>query len=253
MPASPPTRSVPDVENKLRLLYCVAALEQVSEEQLWPFIASLDLMDYLSMQLLLHDLIDSGVMTIGQQAFEGMLTLSPQGKEVLDMFSNRIMFSDKQRITKAAIGYRSELKGHKQVQAVYEAALEGQYRVLLSLQDGEIPTLTIRLTTAVREYAAYSLHAFEKSVSTILLTLYNLAMEPENDMEPSTSPPALTTHSPHEHTLLALLATEDVAFEVTLLLPDVESAINLHQILTDRKAQKKAAKRLFSMLCVKGP
>jgi len=252
MPTTPPARSVPDVENKLRLLYCIAALEQVSEEQLWPFVASLSLMDYLSMQIFLHDLLGSGVLATGQQALRGMITLSAPGKEVLDMFSNRVMFSDRQRITKAAARYRAELKKRREVQAIYESAREGEYRVLLSLHDSEIPTLLIRMTTAKREYAANSLRVFESCLSAILIYLYNLAAEPEPIDSPGAPPPAVTTHSAREHTLITRFTTSGVLFEVTLLLPDVKSAINLQRVLTSPQYQREAAERLFSLLCVKG-
>jgi len=253
MPATPPLRSVPDVENKLRLLYCIAALEQVSEEQLWPFVASLDLMDYLTMRLFLHDLLNSGVLAMGQHALRGMISLSTKGREVLDMFSNRIMYSDRQRITKAAASYRTELKKRRQVQAVYESAQADEYRVLLSLYDSEIPTLLIRMTTADRAYAANSLRAFEKSLSPILLYLYHLAAEPEHTGRPDAPPPEITTYSPREHTLITRMTTGSVRFEITLLLSDVESAMNLQRVLADPQLQKEAAERLFSLLCVKGP
>ena len=47
MPLSSPKRKVSDAENKLRVLCCLDALGMATQEQLWPFVAQLELMEYI--------------------------------------------------------------------------------------------------------------------------------------------------------------------------------------------------------------
>ncbi len=47
MPFLSPKRRVSDAENKLRLLLCLRALGMATSDQLWPFVAGLELMEYL--------------------------------------------------------------------------------------------------------------------------------------------------------------------------------------------------------------
>ena len=55
MPLLSPKRRVSDVENKLRVLFCLKALGLVTQEQLWPIVARMELMDYLPFCLLLDE------------------------------------------------------------------------------------------------------------------------------------------------------------------------------------------------------
>ena len=254
MPLHPPKRNVSDAENKLRLLYCVHALEQTSETQLWPFVASLDLMDYMPMQLLLHELLSGGDLCIGAEALSDMISLSPQGQESLRLFEDRIMPSDRAQMDAAAPAYRAQLQKRRQVRTVYESARDEDYRVLLSLSEGELPTLKIRLQTASRAYAAKSLQAFEKTASTILSYLYGLdTTEDAAQADAADAPclaPALTVYSNREYVVTAQLSLPEVCFELALLLPTHRSALDFRLLLSSSVQQNETAQRLFSLLCV---
>lgn len=257
MPLRSPKRRISDAENKLRLLYAVHVLGQVTETQLWPFVASLDLMDYIPMQLLLHELFTSGDLALGAEALSGLISLSAQGEDSLRLFKHRIMLSDREMMDSAAPAYRAQLEKRRQVRAVYESAREGDYHVLLSLTEGELPVLSIRVATASREYASRSLRAFESSAASILSYLYGLGPIAKASQEQAAKPeikleslPTIVSHSPHEHTLTACLWYETVCFEISLLLPDFGSATALQCLFTSVKWQKEASERLFSLLCV---
>ena len=47
MPFLSPKRKISDTENKLRVLCCLDALGMATQDQLWPFVAQLELMEYL--------------------------------------------------------------------------------------------------------------------------------------------------------------------------------------------------------------
>ena len=66
MPFLSPKRRVSDAENKLRLLLCLRALGMATSDQLWPFVAELELMEYLPYCLLLDELNRSGRLRPGE-------------------------------------------------------------------------------------------------------------------------------------------------------------------------------------------
>lgn len=81
MPFLSPKRRVSDAENKLRLLLCLRALGMATSDQLWPFVAELELMEYLPYCLLLDELKKDGEVAQGRCALEGVLYLTPKGRK----------------------------------------------------------------------------------------------------------------------------------------------------------------------------
>ena len=247
-----PKRRVSDVENKLRLLYCIEALHQVTDTQLWPFVAELDLMEYMPMQLFLHELLSGGDLVMGAEALSGQISLSQKGQDTLRLFAHRVMPSDRELIDAAAPAYRAQLKKRREIKAVYETAREGDYHVLLSLAETELPLLTIRIGTASREYAAQSLRAFEQKASELLAYFYTLTSQgrPMEALSEGSDPlPLIVTHSPREHSVTADLAADAVAFEITLLFPDASSAEAFQNVLALPKPKAQAADMLLASLC----
>jgi hypothetical protein len=252
MPFVFPKRNVTDTENRLILLYCVHALETVSEVQLWPFIASLDLMDYITVQLLLHELQKSGDLTVGAQALHAVLSLSDQGKKSLRLFENRIMYSDRKKIEKAAVAYRAELKKRRAIRAAYESAKEGEFHVKLSLRESDLPTLVIRVSTTIREYAACCLRAFEESLPAILTHLYSLTVDARMPDEHDSAALTLTVHSRKEYSVTACLPIDETEFELSLLLPTLKSATCFRRALSSPARRTETAEFLFKWLCANG-
>ena len=80
MPFLSPKRRVSDAENKLRLLLCLRALGMATSDQLWPFVAELELMEYLPFCLLLDELKKDGEVAQGRCALEGVLFLTPKAR-----------------------------------------------------------------------------------------------------------------------------------------------------------------------------
>ena len=250
MSFTPPMRKVSDAENKLRLLYCVRALQQVAEAQLWPFVASLDLMEYIPMQLFTHELLSGGDLVLGEQALSGTISLTPKGQETLGLFAHRIMASDRERIDRAAPAYRAQIAKRRHIRAVYESAREGDYRMLFSLSDGVLPTLELRMETASREYATRSLRLFEEKAAAILIYLYGLDLSwPESAGAAPLAEPTVTTHSPQEHAITTAFSVDGAAFVLMLLLPSRQDAVRFGWLLASPLWQGEVAGRIFSLLC----
>ncbi len=250
MPLESPKRNVTDAENKLRLLCCVDALGSVTPAQLWPFVASLELMDYIPMQLLLHELMADGDVETGTGALREQLFLTQPGRAALRLFDGRIMQSDRQQIQAAAAPYRTQLLQKARVQAVYESAQAGEYRVRLCLQEGELPLLELRLSTPHRDMAAAAIAHFQQQAAPLLMYLYGLG-------DGASAPPAkeraalstLVTHSRHEHMVTAPLPHPQAEILLSLLLPDLATATAYQEALARPSVAQAAAQRLVALLC----
>ena len=64
MPIKPAPRNISETEYMLRLLRCVDVLDCVTEVSLWTFAAELELMDYVTMRLSLHKLLETGEVAV---------------------------------------------------------------------------------------------------------------------------------------------------------------------------------------------
>ena len=246
MPIVPPKRQVSDAENKLRLLCCVDALGTATPAQLWSFVASLELMGYVPMQLLLHELIAGGDLVKGENALQDQLFLTPQGHKAFALFDKRIMASDRRQIKEAAPAYRAELRRRAQVHAAYEIAKPGEYRVVLSLQEGELPLLTLRIATSNRNCADKAIHCFEGQAAAILALLYAIDISTEPAMPLAAT---LQSHSMYEHTVTALLPHPQAEITLSLLLPDAHAAEAYQAVLSDPDGRREIAKQLLALLC----
>ena len=83
MPEGFAKRHISDAENRLRLLLCIDALGLCTREELWPFVAKLELMEYMPMCLYLDDLLRDGSLMEGQYADVKAPVLGPAAAQVV--------------------------------------------------------------------------------------------------------------------------------------------------------------------------
>ena len=105
MPFLSPKRRVSDAENKLRLLLCLRALGMATSDQLWPFVAELELMEYLPYCLLLDELKKryAAAQTLTVE-YAGELPALPDGVTLLESQPGRaVLRADGRRITASAL------------------------------------------------------------------------------------------------------------------------------------------------------
>ena len=72
MPLFSPKRKISDAENKLRVLLCLDALGLAALDELWPFVARLELMEYMHFCLLVDELAKDGAIAQGSHALSGV-------------------------------------------------------------------------------------------------------------------------------------------------------------------------------------
>lgn len=236
MPFLSPKRKVSDAENKLRILLCLDALGMASQEELWPMVARLELMEYLPFCVLLDELRHDGAVAVGSHALEGVLYLTAMGRQQLSLFGEKIVHADRERILEAGPAYREELRSRKQVRTAYELSQNGRYRAALTLREGDVPTLFLRLSTADQSLVEKAVHGFAGYAPQVLNLLYTLDIPPRNDPQPKAisqeaavaaalpGQPMLCAFGGVEHAAVACVENDDVRYTLLLLLPTAETA-----------------------------
>ena len=231
-----PKRKISDAENKLRVLYCLDALGMATQEQLWPFIAQLELMEYIPFCLFVDELKSDGAVAAGTHALEGMLYLTAAGRQQLSLFDSRLLSAEKERILAVAPAYRGQLHTRRQMRAAYEASMDGVYRASLTVREGDVPTLFLRISTARQALVEKAVKGFQSIVPALLNQLYTLPFEPTQGDIPApipqeaaiscTSPahPQLCAFGGHEHAAVVCVEEGDVSYLLMLLLPTAEQA-----------------------------
>ena len=176
-------RHISDTEIRLIVLECVRALGQADDVQLWQFISGLDVTDYITMKLRLHELLEGGEVQQGQHAMQQRFLISDKGVQALELFGQRIPPSVAKVIGQRAPAFRAQMLEKRQVSAVYEQARKGDYRVLMRLVEDELPTLLIRLKTSKKRLAEQVKAAFAAQAPGIIAYGYSLAMQPGEESE----------------------------------------------------------------------
>ena len=230
MPLFSPKRNISDTEYKLRVLCCLDALGMATQEQLWPFVAQLELMEYIPFCMHLGELKSGGAIAPAQHALEGMLYITPAGKEQFRLFSSRMPHTDQERIRQAAPDYAAKLHERRVARAAYERAPKGEYRACLTMTEGDVPALIVRLQSADQALVRTAVNAFRQYVPHLFTLLYTLPFEPAQALAPAIAQkdalvaaapghPALCAFGGREHAGVVRICDGDLCLTVMLLLP----------------------------------
>ncbi|MDD3336122.1 MAG: DUF4364 family protein [Eubacteriales bacterium] len=234
MQSSLPKRKISDAENRLRLLFCVDALAMVTREQLWPFVAGLELMEYMPMCLYVDELCKDGSLLLGTNALKDVLCLTEKGRSTLRLFLSRLPVSDRERIRKAAPAYAASLQERRIIRAVHELAPGGGSRTACTVTEGDFPTLFLRVDG--RGLAGAAIKRFRSCAPQILTLLYTLPLMDEKTepilaadlsaaLEQATpNQPAICAYGKHEFSGVVQLRKGNSSMWIALLTPTESEA-----------------------------
>lgn len=267
MPLQSPPRKVSETENMLRLLLCVDALGSVTPVQLWTFAAEQDLMDYVTMRLCLHKLLSAGEMQTGEGALKELLFVTDRGREALSLFGQRVPGDVRTRVCQAAPEFHGRMERNQQVRATYEMARPNDYRLNLSVCEGDLPTILLRMETTNRSLASRAIHRFVIYAAETTTYLYGLAeqaaavdagaadsngvatpVEKASNAALPLPDGAIVEHSATEYSAKVTIKGKKARFGVELLLPSRRSAQAFIQALTPPEAAAQAADKLARLV-----
>ena len=261
MPFLSPKRKISDTENKLRILYCLEQLGMATKEQLWPFVAQLELMEYIPFCMFVDELLSDGAIASGAHAMEGSLFLTGVGRQQLMLFSDKMAHADKERIIREAPAYVRHLNERRQVRAAYELAQDGCFRAAATVCEGDVPTLVLRACSQDEKHIERFVNGFPLVADQVLAQLYMLPLKQsdapmppvltqEEAMEAAApGEPALCAFGGREHA--AVICMEDSRMQYTLLalLPSAEMAWSWAHSAQDAGARLAAS---LSALLIEG-
>lgn len=233
MPFLSPKRKVSDPENKLRVLYCLDKLGMATQEQLWPFVAQLELMEYIPFCMFVDELLSDGAIASGTHAMEGSLYLTAAGRQQLALFSGKMVHADKEHITREAPAYAQSLSESRQVRAAYELAQGGEYRAMATVCEGDVPTMLLRVRSRSGQLIERFVKQFPSVAAQMLARLYLLPLSDAGapmpqvltqDQALEAAAPALCAYGGREHAAVVQIGDSSLQYTLLLLLPSAEMA-----------------------------
>ncbi len=137
------------LENKLLLLHAIDRLGAVTAQQLLHFLIENELMDYISIQLSLAELVDAGLLRKQPHPLGTLYALTGKGRDTLTLFPNRIPHSRIQTLDMRAERWRVRFRREKQMLSGFERESDGSYSVRLRLleKDSELLNLQVNVPT----------------------------------------------------------------------------------------------------------
>ncbi len=260
MPDTFSRKRVSDMENRLRLLCCMEQMEPISPDQLWPFVARLELMDYVSMCLYLDELRQSGALAEGQHALAGRLYLTAEGRKQWQLFAARMPISDREHIRQEAPAFLQALKERQYLRVMWEPISDGRHGLLCTVQENETPTLLLKLITQSGDLTDSVAAHFRERAPRLLLMLYTRGLtanltQADTLEKPAASLPQLPTAeaalnaAPPDQAYLCVyglkeqlaavcLSSGDTQLKLGLLLPGQSEAVGwAHAAMNDPDLQ----------------
>ncbi|MGI6704153.1 MAG: DUF4364 family protein [Clostridia bacterium] len=135
-------------ENKLVLLYMLSETDiPLSKNQITQVVLENNLMNYFSMQQLLAELVQSGLVVCYEDMGRHLYRIQRKGLETLTLFSARIPLKLKETLRKYLQDKKILLRKETRAFGSYWADEQGSYSVALRLTRGEDPAVEIKLKT----------------------------------------------------------------------------------------------------------
>lgn len=146
-------RKTPDLENRLLILHAIDQFGPLGSLQLLQFLAEHDLMDYITLQLTLGDLVQTGHLQTMPHAMGLLHTLTPAGKESLRLFLHRLPHSIRAQVAKALPVWKKRFQQEAQMLSDFHRREDGTYTLRLRLMEKDSPLLDMALPLPTRDTA----------------------------------------------------------------------------------------------------
>lgn len=182
------SRKTPDLEIRLLVLYAIDQLGPLTSLQLLQFLAEYDLMDYITMQLTLGDLLSTGHLASLPHALGTLYALSPEGKESLSLFLHRLPHSTRSLVRDAVSKWKPRFQRETQILSDFQRRGDGAYALRLRLMEKDAPLLDMTLMLPSRDMA----DKFSRRWPGAAPAFYGFLMkELGDDFSPDANPPIL--------------------------------------------------------------
>lgn len=140
---------------KLIVLYMLDRVAfPLTQAQVFEFILDKEYTSFLNLQQAISELTGAELVNAKSIRNRTHLELTPEGKETLNFFSNRISPSIKEDINKYFKDNEFELRNEVSVYSNYYKSTNGEYETSLVIREKEIELVNIKLSVPTEDIAA---------------------------------------------------------------------------------------------------
>lgn len=146
----------PLTQYKLIVLYILDKLNfSLTRSQIFEIIIKKEYTNYFTLQQVIYELNDSGLIAVKTIRNSSHLTITEEGRETLSFFSNRISDSIKEDINNYLKDSKLELRNEVSVQATYYKTTSMDYAARLLVKEKKVDLIDLTLTVPSEEAASH--------------------------------------------------------------------------------------------------
>lgn len=140
---------------KLIVLYMLNRVTfPITSAQISDFILNKEYTNYLTLQQVIGELTDAGMVTPHTTNNRTLLTITEEGRETLSFFENRISEPIKEEIVAYFIEKEMELRDELSIQSNYYKSTSGDYEAHLIAQERGVNLVELKLSVPNKETAS---------------------------------------------------------------------------------------------------
>ncbi len=140
---------------KLIVLYMLNRVSfPLTAAQISDFILTREYTNFLTLQQVIRELTDTGLVDARTVRNRTQLLLTKDGKQTLDFFSQQISASIRQEIDEYLKGNEMELRNEVSILADYYKSTSGEYEAHLKAKEGNVTLVDLIISVPVEETAA---------------------------------------------------------------------------------------------------
>ena len=140
---------------KLIVLYMLGSVDfPLTKAQIGDFILEREYTNFLTLQQVIGELIDAGLVTAQSIRNRTHLSITPDGKETLQFFGNHVSAGIKSDVNEYLKANELQLRNEVSILADYYKSTSGEYEAHLVAKDKGVELVNITLSVPVEETAA---------------------------------------------------------------------------------------------------
>ena len=146
-------RRAPESEKRLILLYILNTADRISDMQLLQLLSDNGLMNYFDMMMTLSDLCAQGQCARTEALGSNMYTITPAGREAVEMFRRDIPASTRSRLDENMPSWLSEVRFSQAYPVSWRQTKRGEYTLDMGICEKDMDMLRITLSLPNEEMA----------------------------------------------------------------------------------------------------
>ncbi|MEG0774940.1 DUF4364 family protein [Clostridium sp.] len=165
-------------ENKLILLYIFHKVNlPIPNIQLSQIVLENNFMNYFTLQQYIVELVESNLLTKISDKGKDRLVISESGKKVLNLFENRISYSNLQQLNEYIENKLPSIKKELTVTADYTIENNNSYVVSLIASENDIVLMDLKVSLASNKQARDLCHKWNSNSSDLYNKIIHLLLE----------------------------------------------------------------------------